>query len=73
MGEWMYAPTFALPGLVEEEWRASYCGRLTPGTYWIQGWVGPRAGQDDMEKWKFLTLPGFELRPLGRPVRSQSL
>jgi hypothetical protein len=23
---------------------------------------------DDMEKKKFLTLPGFELRPLGRPA-----
>jgi hypothetical protein len=28
--------------------------------------VGPRAGSDDMEKWKFLTLPGLEFRPLGR-------
>jgi hypothetical protein len=26
-----------------------------------------------MEKLKFLTLPGLELRPLGRPARSQSL
>jgi hypothetical protein len=30
--------------------------------------VGPRAGLDDVEKRKFLTLPGLELRPLGRPV-----
>jgi hypothetical protein len=35
--------------------------------------VGPRAGLDDVEKKKFLTLPGLELRPLGRPTRSQSL
>jgi hypothetical protein len=35
--------------------------------------VGPRAGLDDVEKRKFLTLPGLELRPLGRQVRSQSL
>jgi hypothetical protein len=28
---------------------------------------------DDMEKWKFLTPPGLELRPLGRPASSQSL
>jgi hypothetical protein len=35
--------------------------------------VGPRAGLYDMEKRKFLTLPGLELRPLGRPARSQSL
>jgi hypothetical protein len=30
--------------------------------------VGPRAGVDDLEKRKFLTLPGLELRPLGRAV-----
>jgi hypothetical protein len=35
--------------------------------------VGPRAGLDDVEKRKFLTLLGLELRPLGRPARSQSL
>jgi hypothetical protein len=35
--------------------------------------VGPRAGLDEVEKRKFLTLPGLELLPLGRPARSQSL
>jgi hypothetical protein len=35
--------------------------------------VGPKAGLDDVGKRKFLTLPGLELRPLGRPARSQSL
>jgi hypothetical protein len=35
--------------------------------------VEPRADLDDVEKRKFLTLLGLELRPLGRPVRSQSL
>jgi hypothetical protein len=35
--------------------------------------VGPRAGLDDMVKRKFLTLPGLELRPLGRPALNQSL
>jgi hypothetical protein len=34
---------------------------------------GPRAGLDDIEKWKFLNLPGRELWPLGRPTYSQSL
>jgi hypothetical protein len=29
--------------------------------------VNPRAGLDDVEKRKFLTLPGPELRPLSRP------
>jgi hypothetical protein len=32
-----------------------------PGTHFIGGWVDPRAGLDDMEKWKFFTLPGLEL------------
>jgi hypothetical protein len=35
--------------------------------------VQPRAGLYDLENGKFLTLPGLELRPLGRPARSQSL
>jgi hypothetical protein len=35
--------------------------------------MGPRSGLDDMEKRKFLTVPGLELRSLGRPARSQSL
>jgi hypothetical protein len=34
--------------------------------------VDPRADLDDEGK-KFLTLPGLEPRPLGRPARSQSL
>jgi hypothetical protein len=39
-----------------------------PGTHWIGGWVGPRADLDDVQKRKFLTLPG-----LGRPARSHLL
>jgi hypothetical protein len=39
----------------------------------IGGWVGPRAGLDGVEKRKFLTLPGLELRPFSRPARSQTL
>jgi hypothetical protein len=35
--------------------------------------VDPRAGLEDVEKRKFLTLSGLELRPLGRPTRSQLL
>jgi hypothetical protein len=35
--------------------------------------VHPSASLDDVEERKFLTLPGFELRPLGRPARSQSI
>jgi hypothetical protein len=43
------------------------------GTNWIGGWVGPRAGLDNVETRMFLNVPGLELRSLGRPVRSQSL
>jgi hypothetical protein len=67
--------TLALAG---GEWSASRPGRFTPGqrapgAHWIGGWVDLRAGLDDLEKRKFLTLLGLELRPLGRPARSQSL
>jgi hypothetical protein len=34
--------------------------------------VGPRAGQDDVEKTKFFTLPGLEPRLLARPARSRT-
>jgi hypothetical protein len=34
--------------------------------------VDPRAGLDDVEERKFLTLPELEIRPLGRPARSKS-
>jgi hypothetical protein len=48
-------------------------GERAPRIHWLGGWVGPTAGLEDMEKWTFFTLPGLELRPLGRPARSQSL
>jgi hypothetical protein len=74
----VYIHIFLTWALVGDEWSASRTGRFTsgekaPGTYWIGGWVDPRAGLDDVEKRKYLTLPGLELRPLGRPARSQSL
>jgi hypothetical protein len=76
MGEWMYR--FFTSSLVGGEWSASRLGRFTPGdrapgTHWIGGWVGPRRGLDDVERRRILHLPRPELRPLGRPVRSQSL
>jgi hypothetical protein len=79
MVEQMYRPTIfltsALPG---DEWSVSRPGRFTPGvrapgTHWIGGSVDPRGGLDDVEKRKFLTLPGLELRPLDLPALSQSL
>jgi hypothetical protein len=53
--------------------RPFYSRGKSPGTHWIGVCVDPRAGLDDVEKRKFFTLPGLELRPLGRPARSQSL
>jgi hypothetical protein len=35
--------------------------------------VNPRAGLDHVEKRKFLTLPGLELRRLGRPCKIKKL
>jgi hypothetical protein len=69
---------FLTSTLVRGEWSASRpCrytpGKRAPGTHCIRGWVGPRAGLDDVEKRKFFTLSGLELQPLGRPARSQSL
>jgi hypothetical protein len=78
-GEWMYRSTFFLTSaLAGDEWSASRPDRFTPeertpGTHWIGCWVDPRAGLDGVEKRKFSTLPGLELRPLGCPARSQSL
>jgi hypothetical protein len=51
--------TLALDG---GEWSASRPCRTNPqprsdGTQWRVGWVDPRAGLDDMEKWTFLNLP----------------
>jgi hypothetical protein len=59
---------FLTSALAGSEWSASRPGRLTPGerahgTHWIGGWVGPRAGLDDVKKGKFLVLPGLQLIP----------
>jgi hypothetical protein len=46
---------------------------LTHGTRWFGGWVGPRTRLDDVETRKFLTIPGLEFQPIGRPALSQLL
>jgi hypothetical protein len=78
MGSGDIAPPFLTSALVGREWSASRPCRFNPGvialgTHWIGGWVDPRVGLDDVEKRKFLSLSGLELRTLGRPARSQSL
>jgi hypothetical protein len=69
---------FLTSALAGGEWSASRPSRFIPGerapdTHWIGGWVDPRAGLDDVENGKFLTLPGLELRLLGCPASNQSL
>jgi hypothetical protein len=70
MGSGCIDPHFLTSAVAGDEWSASRPSRLTsgerdPGTQWIGGWVDPRAGLDDLEKRKFLTLPGLELQPHG--------
>jgi hypothetical protein len=35
--------------------------------------MDPRASMNDVDRRKFLTLPGLEFPPLGRPARGQSV
>jgi hypothetical protein len=68
-------PYVLISVIIRSEWSASRPGRFTPrksfpGTRWIGA---PEPVLDHMEKTKFLTLPGLELRPVCRSARSQSL
>jgi hypothetical protein len=62
----VYIHVFLTSALVGGEWSASHPDCFTlqeraPNAHWAGGWVDPRAGLDDVEKTKFLTLPGLEL------------
>jgi hypothetical protein len=77
MGKWMWIHIFLTSTQAGVEWTASHPGRFTVGewelgTHWIGGWDDSRAGLDDVEKRKCLTLPGLELRPLDPPECSWS-
>jgi hypothetical protein len=46
--------TFLTSALAGSEWLASAPAALpprerAPGTHWIEGWVNPRAGMEDLE------------------------
>jgi hypothetical protein len=68
---------FLTSSLAGGEWSDSRPGRFTPGerahlTHCIRGWVDPTAGLEDVEKRKFMTLPGLEFRPsVVQPVASR--
>jgi hypothetical protein len=64
--------TSALVG-VSGQLHAPTLGERAPSTHWIGGWMGPRAGLDDVENRKYLILPGLTLQHLSCPARSQSL
>jgi hypothetical protein len=69
---------FLPSAVVWSKWWASLHVSLTlrkgaPVTNWIGDRMGPIASLTDTEKWTFLSVPGLELQPLGRPARRQSL
>jgi hypothetical protein len=60
--EWMYRSIFSLP---------LYPQRKIPSTHCVGSWVGPRAGVEDVEERKFLTVLGLKLWPfVMQPVAS---
>jgi hypothetical protein len=61
-------PPFLTSALDGCEWSASRPGRFTPremapGTQWIGGWMGPRAGLDTVKKRKILAPAGNRTNP----------
>jgi hypothetical protein len=68
LGEWKYSSTHSLTSPLDGgEWPASRPGHFTPrertpGTHWIGGWVGPRAGLDAVVKIK-IPIPCQEPNP----------
>jgi len=49
---WSSVHTFLTSALDGDEWLASRPGRFTPGTHWIGGWLGRKAGLDAVAKKK---------------------
>jgi hypothetical protein len=75
LGEWRYSSTHSLTSALDGvEWSTSRPGRFTPrerapGTHWIGGWVGPRAGLDAVVKRK-IPSPRRESNPTTPIVQS---
>jgi hypothetical protein len=78
MGKWLYNSAHSLTSALDGgEWSASRPGRYTsreraPGTHWIGGWVGPRAGLDAVAK-RRIPSPRRESNsdPIVQPVASR--
>jgi hypothetical protein len=74
----VYIHVFLTSTLIGGQWSASCPGRFTteenaPCAHWIGAWIGLGTSLDGVERRKILPLPGLEIRPLGRPARSQLL
>jgi hypothetical protein len=64
MGEWIIDPHFLgleTSSMVSFTPWPLYPREGTPGALWIGRWVDLRAGLDDVEKRKFLSISGLEL------------
>jgi hypothetical protein len=69
---------FLTSALVGGEWSASCPGRFkdkerASSIHWIGACVGPRTGLDNIEKGKFLSLPGLKPGPFNHPAHRLSL
>jgi hypothetical protein len=78
MGSGYIGPRSLDQALSGGEWSGLRPCLFTPGgrspRYPLEGgWVDPRAGVNDVEWGKFLTLPGLEIRTLAHLANSQSL
>jgi hypothetical protein len=56
---------FLISALVRGKWPSSHPNHFTPAErdpdiHWIEGWVGPRTGLDNIKRRNILPLPGFE-------------
>jgi hypothetical protein len=74
----VWVHVFLTSALVRDEWSPSRPGRFTPGErapgyHWIGGWVGPRAGLNDLEERQILPLRDSNSKPSLVQHRSQPL
>jgi hypothetical protein len=72
MGSEGIAPPFLTSAVYGGEWLASLTSRIilgegAPGTNWIGGWLGRRAGMDALEK-KKIFFPCRESTPIVEPL-----